>query len=277
MKESSRPRKARYFISMDWDPHFIERSPVLEPLRAHAIAWQRHLDWPSLCSLQSLVTAKNITTAGGAPLKLVSETSDDPYEIRIRIRAEMHVRERDWHDFFNVLVWLTYPLAKAALNDAQYAAWRDENGGARGLVRDALTLFDESGLLVLASDGSLLDDLRAFRWKRLFCERRQEVLTSMRFFVFGHALCEKALCPYIGMTAHALLFPVGQDELGQPLTSSLRIADAMASAAIASVSAPHSLSPVPVLGIPGWWAENEHPAFYDNADYFRAGRRQRRG
>jgi hypothetical protein len=278
-----KPGQAGYFISMDWDPHFIERSPMLEPLRAHAIALQRHCDWPSLSSLQRLVTAKNITTAGGAPLNLVSETNDDSYEARIRVRAEMHVRERDWHDLFNVLVWLAYPLAKAALNDAQFAAWRDEKarvGGSRltrGPVRDALTLFDEGGLIVLASDGSLLDDLREFRWKRLFCERRQEVLTSMRFFVFGHALCEKALCPYIGMTAHALLFAVAEAELRQPLTTAVRTADTMASAAIASIVAPRSLSPVPVLGIPGWWAENESPAFYDNTDYFRTGRRQRQG
>jgi hypothetical protein len=30
-----------------------------------------------------------------------------------------------------------------------------------------------------------------------------------------------------------------------------------------------------VLGIPGWWPENEVPAFYEDASVFRAGRRTR--
>jgi hypothetical protein len=275
-----KPRKARYFISMDWDPDFIERSPMLEPLAAHAVDLQRHRDWPTLQSLQALVTSRSITTAGGAPLELVAEARGEAYEAKIRVDAEMHVRERDWHDLFNVLVWATYPLTKAALNDAQFAAWRHEGASADGArsrrssARDALTLFDENGLIVLASDASLLEDLQEFRWKRLFWERREEVLTSMRFSVFGHALFEKALRPYIGMTAHALLFSVAEDAVRQPLANAVRTADTLASAAIPSISTPRALSPVPVLGIPGWWTENEQPAFYDNADYFRTGRRK---
>jgi hypothetical protein len=30
---------------------------------------------------------------------------------------------------------------------------------------------------------------------------------------------------------------------------------------------------LPILGVPGWCADNEREAFYDNADYFRPGRR----
>jgi len=33
------------------------------------------------------------------------------------------------------------------------------------------------------------------------------------------------------------------------------------------------LSPLPVLGVPGWWPDNERESFYDDADYFRSGRR----
>ena len=36
---------------------------------------------------------------------------------------------------------------------------------------------------------------------------------------------------------------------------------------------PRELSPLPVLGIPGWWPDNERADFYDNTDYFRSGRR----
>ena len=32
------------------------------------------------------------------------------------------------------------------------------------------------------------------------------------------------------------------------------------------------LAPLPVLGVPGWWPDNEAQGFYDNSDYFRPGR-----
>jgi len=41
------------------------------------------------------------------------------------------------------------------------------------------------------------------------------------------------------------------------------------------LTTPRSLSPLPVLGIPGWWSENEAPAFYDDTAYFREGRMRR--
>jgi hypothetical protein len=31
---------------------------------------------------------------------------------------------------------------------------------------------------------------------------------------------------------------------------------------------------LPLLGVPGWWAGNEEESFYDNAFYFRTGRRR---
>jgi len=34
-----------------------------------------------------------------------------------------------------------------------------------------------------------------------------------------------------------------------------------------------SLSPLPILGIPGWWAGNEDPRFYENKSYFRKKRK----
>ncbi|MBT7427724.1 MAG: DUF3025 domain-containing protein, partial [Betaproteobacteria bacterium] len=34
-----------------------------------------------------------------------------------------------------------------------------------------------------------------------------------------------------------------------------------------------SLSPLPILGIPGWWAGNEDPSFYENKSYFRKKRK----
>jgi len=38
-----------------------------------------------------------------------------------------------------------------------------------------------------------------------------------------------------------------------------------------ALASTRSLHPLPILGIPGWTAENEDEAFYDDAYVFRAG------
>jgi hypothetical protein len=145
---------------------------------------------------------------------------------------------------------------------------------SRGPQRDALTLFDENGAMVVSSDTTLLEDVRSFRWQRLFWERRDEVQSALRVFVFGHALLEKALRPYVGMTAHTLLLPVSEDFLGLELQEQTERLDSLAASAVVRITAPDVLCPLPVLGVPGWWPDNEHAAFYANTGYFRAGRRK---
>jgi hypothetical protein len=280
----------------DWDPALVERSPMFEPLREHAHALRAHSQWPHRDVLQALLDARGISNVAGTRLRLVDEKwgqtrfferasagvskieSDPIYEERLRLLGEMPFREGGWHDLFNVLAWLAYPKAKATLNDAHYGALVEERAGGapRGPRRDALTVFDESGAIVLAADASLLEDLRAFRWKRLFVERRAEVVAAMRVHVFGHALFEKALKPYVGMTAHAMLFAVSTEVIRQPLAQRLAAADALASQALREVTSPRDLSPLPVLGVPGWYAGNQDARFYDDASYFRNGRKNAR-
>ena len=42
-----------------------------------------------------------------------------------------------------------------------------------------------------------------------------------------------------------------------------------------SVLTPHDLMPLPVLGIPGWWAQNENPDFYSDPVVFRPAKMRR--
>ena len=265
---------------MDWDPGFIDRSPMLEPLREHAAALAAHRDWPARADLQRLLDASGITTTGGARLRLVEpEAAAEAYERGIYLRGTMPCRERNWHDLFNVLSWLAYPGTKAAVNAAHFAASSRELGcrpadvqsAPRSRVRDALTLFDESGAIVTSGDSVLLEDLRGFRWKSLFCERRARVRSSMRFFVFGHALFEKALRPYVGMTAHAMLLPVDEGYASAP--PAREMIDALAAREVAMLELPQALAPLPLLGVPGWWSANEDVSFYEDTRYFRPGRR----
>ena len=196
---------------------------MLGPLREHAQSLRGCAAWPGRDALQAVLSARGIVNAGSARVRLCAPGGKSvPYEEGIRLRGDMPFREGDWHDLFNALAWAAYPATKAALNDAHYHALLEERArgqergrmyergrtNERGRRRDALTVFDENGAIVVSSSASLLDDLRAFRWKRLFVERRDEVRAAMRVHLFGHDLFEKALRPYVGMTAHALLLPV---------------------------------------------------------------------
>lgn len=223
-----------------------------------------------------LAEASGPRTESGWPLRFVSPRDDGlGYERRIWERGEVETRPDNWHDFFNALIWLAFPRAKAALN-ARHIREMGAEDTLRGEVRDALTHFDECGLVVACSNSLLLDLLRGFRWKELFWGQRAAVQRDMCFFVFGHATCEQLLAPFRGLTAKALLYPVGQDWLDLPARERLAALDALLAADFAAgrPASPRQLQPVPLLGLPGMTADNRCAEYYDDTWQFRTGRRQ---
>lgn len=168
------------------------------------------------------------------------------------------------HDFFNGLCWLHFPQAKRRLNELQAVQIAAHGVGAvRGPVRDAITVFDENGAL-LDAPAPLWEALVARQWQRLFVELRP-LWAQARLLIFGHALLEKLVAPRKDMTAHVW-------HAGAPL-GSREAADAWLAAALsADRLASKPFVPLPVLGVPGWWAANEAPAFYDDARVFRTPR-----
>jgi hypothetical protein len=158
---------------------------------------------PDPASLDLLMAPLDLRTGSGRRLRFVPPPADGlDYEMRIWARGEVATRPDNWHDFFNALVWCTFPLAKAALN-ARHAAALTAQAGIRGSDRDALTHFDECGVVVVASDPSLLALLRGFQWRALFWTRRHDLARALRCFVFGHATYEHLLRPFRGLTAKA--------------------------------------------------------------------------
>lgn len=233
--------------------------------------------WPSLDEYNALLDPP-IHGAGGARIRFVAQgrkatRMEDGYEARIYLTGEVQTRAENWHDFFNALVWLSFPLAKSALNARHFAAISlDPDNPARGRQRDALTLFDESGVAVVCANDDLAELLREHRWKELFWERREEVRNQMKFFVFGHSLHEKALQPYIGFTGKGLLLKVDADFLAR--SGQEQLLDGMIARRFIGDTPPttRDFTPIPLLGVPGWWPGNEDAAFYDNTAYFRARR-----
>ena len=268
-------------MSKAWDPDFCARSPMFEPLRT-AAGGLRGPNWPGCDDLNRIIALRRapIVTAGGRPLRFVEQQVrqkrfEDKYEPRIFLRGEVQFRPCNWHDFFNALVWLTFPEAKAALNQRHYReleGQRSSGAKNRGPAQDALTLFDEGGVIVAASDPALAALLTGFEWKRLFWHRRAGVVQGMRFYLFGHALYEKALAPFLGVTGRGVIFAAEDTFIDLPLGAQLTELDARLAARIgdtARFSATRELTPVPILGVPGWCEDNAREQYYNNIDYFR--------
>ena len=168
------------------------------------------------------------------------------------------------HDFFNGLVWLRFPATKRLLNRLQAAQIAKAGvGQVRGPVRDAITLFDENALLLQAPD-ALWDALTAREWTRLFVDLRP-LWSQARLISFGHALLEKLVSPYKSVTGHVYRAPVplelGDDEVAWDRWLAARLT--------AEQLASKPFTPLPVLGVPGWWPANLDPAFYDDVHVFR--------
>lgn len=171
------------------------------------------------------------------------------------------------HDFFNGICWLNFPQTKARLNALQ-AAEISAHGvqATRGPLRDALTLFDESAAIVHCSD-ALWNALAAKQWQRAFVQLRAEWHDTQRtqIVLFGHALLEKLVSPYKSVTAQLFRAQAAIDSIAQ---FDAQLAHTLSPSALV----PKPFIPLPVLGVPGFWAANEQADFYDDSQVFRAQR-----
>ncbi len=266
---------------MQFDRDSLLQSKLFAPL--HAAIFQLESDhFPTRDEVNVLLSRRRIKTESGCELRLVEPQSgklgfEAQYEPRCYLSGEVATRADNWHDLFNALVWLSFPKIKAAINARHYReliSTKKEKG--RGSMRDLNTLLDESGVIVAYADDRLSELLGNFQWRELFWQHREQVRNSMNFYIFGHGLYEKAMQPYVGMTGHGLLVRVDQDFLEMPIDRQLAHLDLLVAAHLAEgCHDTGDLSPVPLLGIPGWTEDNECAGYYDNTDYFRAGRRKK--
>lgn len=115
------------------------------------------------------------------------------YETSILEFGEIPMRERNCHDYFNALIWKRFSRAKYALHERAYLSYlefgRAVTGNLRNDLTDALTRFDEGGLIYFA-DGDAEAARELFRTldheaKAAFVQGKTE-----RFEIFGHGLLE---------------------------------------------------------------------------------------
>lgn len=268
------------FHSNEWQPGFLQTSPMFEPLRGVGKLFEQLNYWPEIESMNQLNadSRKVIATKSGKRICFVPQMKatrefEQQYEPRIYLSGEIQTREHNWHDLFNALAWVAYPRSKAALNQLHYHALlqeRAQHERVRSPLRDIATHIDESGVIVVSSSIDLIELLKNFEWKTLFWEQRASVLRQMKFFLFGHGLYEKALCPYVGMTGKGILFHVSQTFFRQSVINQVAMIDIwLDNFLLRKHFTLTDLVPVPVLGYPGWASDNADSSYYDNQSYFR--------
>jgi hypothetical protein len=273
-----------------WSPEFDAGKPLFEPLRPLFKSFRHFTQWPGLDSYQQLLdgTDEPIRTQHGAALKIVAQEGkpdhfEQHYAPRIYLSGEIQTRTENWHDFFQLLTWFIFPRTKAVINAIHIprAKQRIEGGGdvgRRSPIENMLSLFDEGGVVITSSDESLLQLIRDFNWKELFWQRRDELVEKFECITFGHAMYEKALAPYIGMTANAILLEVDEAYFARSSADRLAHIDEQLAALFTGgeqYTQPRNLNPFPILGMPGWDAGNSDEGYYDNTRYFRPGRLHR--
>jgi hypothetical protein len=256
--------------------------------------------------LPAPMSALSVDSAQAAAMRVAAAAcpggSAVSYEQRIWQHGEILTRttgDERWHDFFNAMVWLRFPRIKSCLNNLHAQSMVDSIDMAetmamheptalrqpeaqtghvstappaarhRGRLRDRITLFDEGGALVLTRDRSLIEELAAFDWESLFVRRRQTFTSQLRVVLVGHALHQKLRHPYKSLCAQCVALDVAPD-------SDWATVDAAAGAALQDGQLlQRPFMPLPLLGIPGWCADNQDPTFYNDRNVFRPGRRVR--
>jgi hypothetical protein len=236
-------------------------------------------DFPGCDQLNDLLS-EELCSGSGHLIRFVPSTGlpEGGYEERVHTTGLVSTRPENWHDLFNALVWFRFPHINSAMNTLHFEAARSHSGGNRGKLRDALTLLDESGVLVYSSRPELLRSIAARRWDEAFQTQQPHRdrtcwASEIQLAVTGHALLEKYLKPYKSMTAQALLICVDTELMNLPRKVQIdKLDKGIAKALLAGrlQSGTRCLSPLPLAGIPGWWPEKKiDENFYADLQVFR--------
>jgi hypothetical protein len=264
-----------------WVSEFTCHSPAYEIFHWLPRHFLQKTDWPNLEDYNVLASTRNATLVNSQGLAIqfiessASQDVEKSYESSIYFAGEVQTRKKNWHDFFNMLIWNTFPRLKAYINCLQYHELnkRALKVSQRSPLENFLTLLDENGVLIASSNATLLRLIREMKWQDAFWHHRDILLEALSCYVIGHSLHEKLLNPYIGLIGHGLLLEV---EAGFFKMSKerqvLEIETRCLELDLSSLST-RSLFPIPILGLPNWFPMSVDPAFYSNENYFRTRRR----
>ena len=150
-------------------------------------------------------------------------------------------------------------------------------GKSRGPARDAATIFDENAALLVVRDTgdghALVEALRAHQWSDALYSGRDRFMRNAQLWLFGHAAMEKLVAPRQAITVHTRIVWAGDAYFELPFDALRSWLDAEVSGQLERDGlSTAAFTPLPVLGVPGWW-EPQDEAFYSDTTVFRPKRR----
>lgn len=267
-------QKSRFTPPAQWSSALLQSNPIFADLILRFAITQQAV-WPGVGRLNSWRS-----DTGHSFVENDALSADGRYyEEYIYATGNIPTRSENWHDFFGALIWCLFPRTKALLNQLHMQQIAVYGLKQRSVLRNKLTLFDECGVIICLEPEAAqqAELLRQHQWQQSFVRRRHQWWQHIRPVIFGHAIYEMATAPYIGLTAKALFVEVPSGFCNWSLTAAYSFLDGKLHEQIANQSAllnNQQLTPLPLLGVPGWYKDNENTGFYHNTDYFRP-RRQR--
>ncbi len=232
-------------------------------------------------------------------LKLIDQNQMNPtlyYEEHIFLRGEIPTRLNHYHDFLGACIWMLFPRTKLLFNQWHQHQIKRYGLKQRSKLRDLITLFDESGLILLYQDAQSIAPLFEYDWKTFFLRQKDQWDQQLIPICFGHGLLEQWLAPHPNITAKALpiLRTVASGGLGGAVNDQLMNQSSSDWSLIdfflldeliyeqfqrdfikfseifdRNEKLPYrTFSPLPMIGIPTY-AENQDDAFYENPKCFK--------
>lgn len=270
LKNSS---KSRFTPPADWSAALLTANPIFADLVAR-FPLQNQSQWPEPAQLNHWRS----DTRFGFVENALLEQDGRYYEDFIFATRQIPTRAANWHDFFGALIWCLLPRTKALLNQQHIAEIAKHGQKQRTQLRNKLTLFDECGVVLCLEPSALAHAglLRDHQWQQSFWLQRADWWQGVRPLIFGHAIYEMATVPFIGLTAKALFIEVPAGFSQWSLTDAYTFLDEKLALQIANnhlLLDNLQLTPLPLLGVPGWYAANQQAEFYANTDYFRPRKR----
>lgn len=207
-----------------WNAEFLRHEPLFTPFEPFC-ASLREPNWPCCDTLTELVERQRFRAAAElAPLRFVEKPKKprrqkrrhldlrELYDGSIALRGQVPCLHASYHDLLNAIVFAAFPRSKRALHARQYSAlerWVPKGEhtlpGKRTREQDALTIFDEGGVVLLMTD--------AFRklWER--STERQVIsawspASGVLPLLFGHALLEHLLEGHRSLRASGVVLSI---------------------------------------------------------------------
>jgi len=260
--------KIRFTPPADWNTALLLGNPIFADL-CQRFRFDQLTDYPDIGWLNQCLPHSGVSFVDNDTLSADGRY----YEEYIYATQCIPTRKDNWHDFFGALIWCLYPKTKALLNQLHMAEIAQHGLKQRSKLRNKLTLFDECGVVICLEPkaNQHAELLGQHQWQQSFVTKRSDWWQGIRPMIFGHAMYEMATAPFIGLTAKALFIEVPAGFSQWPLTAAYQYLDSQLLLQIKNdvLLSSEQLTPLPLLGVPGWYAASHQPQFYANQDYFR--------